>query len=474
MLEPAQRAGEGEGGAFAQRDPVRGPEVACDSGPGEGVGGTVSGFPFQETDDTAGGDETTDGGSRPGGEGARVPAELNESLARLEMNTLEVKLYLDSIDQRISRMEPRLEEMRPAGVQAADAGGSEAGASQDEAADEEEFPLPTPGPSTTERRRRAQGVPVERRRAPIAAAPESAAARWPWELRGRPGRGLKRVQALLLAVGLAAVVGVAVWGTHGGARLKDGRATDGAAAGVSGIGEGPGGSQLPSGGTTGQGKAVIEQGVAAPVDRGLGVSGAGTALSGLAGTGGPGPALGLVHGVGSSATVNADAAAGGGASEVFPGGTAPGGQAAIGGSEMGAASDSGPAGSGSAGGGSTGVEVPPAAVPASPRGGKAGRAGSTPARRVNVSSGVMAGNLIYSTPAVYPKGFAGMFHTQGSVVLQAIISKSGRVQDLRVISGHFMLRGAAKDAVKTWRYRPYYVKGSAVEVATIVSVDFRR
>ncbi|WP_433963972.1 hypothetical protein [Tunturiibacter gelidiferens] len=34
---------------------------------------------------------------------------LTESLTRLELNSLEVKFYLDSIDQRISRMEPRLE-----------------------------------------------------------------------------------------------------------------------------------------------------------------------------------------------------------------------------------------------------------------------------------------------------------------------------------------------------------------------------
>ncbi len=86
----------------------------------------------------------------------------------------------------------------------------------------------------------------------------------------------------------------------------------------------------------------------------------------------------------------------------------------------------------------------------------------------------MAGNLIYSRPPTYPKGLAGLFHTQGQVVLQAIISKNGRVQNLRVISGHYMLRGAAKDAVRTWRYRPYSIHGVPVEVATIISVEFHR
>ncbi len=86
----------------------------------------------------------------------------------------------------------------------------------------------------------------------------------------------------------------------------------------------------------------------------------------------------------------------------------------------------------------------------------------------------MAGNLIYSRQPVYPKGLIGLFHPEGKVVMQAIVSKSGHIEDLRVLSGHFVLRGPAKDAVRTWRYRPYYINGNAVEVATIVSVEFHK
>ena len=86
----------------------------------------------------------------------------------------------------------------------------------------------------------------------------------------------------------------------------------------------------------------------------------------------------------------------------------------------------------------------------------------------------MAGNLVYSPQPNYPKGFAGLFRMEGEVVMQAIISRNGRVEDLRVLSGHVMLRGSAKDAVRTWRYRPYTVNGNPVEVATIVSVEFHR
>ncbi len=102
---------------------------------------------------------------------AAVPAGVNESLARLEMNSLEVKLYLDSIDQRISRMEPRLEEMRssePVAALPAE------GTPQPRPVVAEGEPLL----STTERRRRVQGVPVERRRSPHALQEEEEGESW--------------------------------------------------------------------------------------------------------------------------------------------------------------------------------------------------------------------------------------------------------------------------------------------------------
>ena len=93
-------------------------------------------------------------------------------------------------------------------------------------------------------------------------------------------------------------------------------------------------------------------------------------------------------------------------------------------------------------------------------------------RRVTVSSGVMAANLIQSEPPKYPK-VAVLAHMQGSVVLQAVISKVGDVESVRVIKGHYMLRGAAANAVRGWKYRPFLLNGKPVEVATIVTVNFQ-
>ncbi len=92
-------------------------------------------------------------------------------------------------------------------------------------------------------------------------------------------------------------------------------------------------------------------------------------------------------------------------------------------------------------------------------------------RTIDVSSGVMASKLVSATPPAYPK-LATLIHMQGQVVMQAIIAENGTVQSLQVLQGHHLLRNAAKNAVRSWRYHPYLIDDKPVEVATIVTVDF--
>ncbi len=90
---------------------------------------------------------------------------------------------------------------------------------------------------------------------------------------------------------------------------------------------------------------------------------------------------------------------------------------------------------------------------------------------LNVLSGVMAGYLLAKTLPQYP-AIAKAAHIQGIVVLQATISKSGSIQNLRVVSGPPMLQQAAMDAVRSWRYKPYLLNGEPVEVETTINVVF--
>ncbi|MFZ0731826.1 MAG: TonB family protein [Candidatus Sulfotelmatobacter sp.] len=92
-------------------------------------------------------------------------------------------------------------------------------------------------------------------------------------------------------------------------------------------------------------------------------------------------------------------------------------------------------------------------------------------QRVRVSSGVSQGLLIRKVAPSYPP-LARQARIQGSVVLQAQISKEGTIQNLQLISGHPMLAPAAIEAVKQWRYRPYLLNGEPVEVETTIQVNF--
>ena len=92
-------------------------------------------------------------------------------------------------------------------------------------------------------------------------------------------------------------------------------------------------------------------------------------------------------------------------------------------------------------------------------------------QRVRVSQGVTQGLLLHQVRPTYPT-LARTARIQGSVLLQAEISKDGNIQNLRVISGHPMLIQAALDAVKQWKYKPYYLNGEPVEVETQITVNF--
>jgi len=92
-------------------------------------------------------------------------------------------------------------------------------------------------------------------------------------------------------------------------------------------------------------------------------------------------------------------------------------------------------------------------------------------QRVRVSQGVTQGLLIRKVQPAYPP-LARQARIQGSVQLQAEISKDGTIENLRLISGHPMLAPAAIEAVKQWRYKPYILNGEPVEVETQITVNF--
>jgi TonB family protein len=106
-------------------------------------------------------------------------------------------------------------------------------------------------------------------------------------------------------------------------------------------------------------------------------------------------------------------------------------------------------------------DLPDAAVPAS----------VAPHSYFTVASGIMASSLIYSPQPEYPR-LARLSHVRGQVILQAVVARDGSVSTVRALRGNPLLRGAAENAVRQWRFRPYRLDGHAVDVATIITIGF--
>ncbi len=94
-----------------------------------------------------------------------------------------------------------------------------------------------------------------------------------------------------------------------------------------------------------------------------------------------------------------------------------------------------------------------------------------PTTRTFRTSSMLEGSLIRRVQPVYPPLARGA-RIQGSVVLVAIISKAGTIENLHALSGPPLLVPAAIDAVSRWRYRPYILNSEPIEVETQITVNF--
>ena len=94
-----------------------------------------------------------------------------------------------------------------------------------------------------------------------------------------------------------------------------------------------------------------------------------------------------------------------------------------------------------------------------------------PGKPARVSAGVMAGNAISQPAPVYPVE-AKAAHVQGVVVLHAVISKTGDVKDLAVVSGPPELMVPSIDSVRQWKYKPYLLNGEPTAVETTININY--
>ncbi len=89
-----------------------------------------------------------------------------------------------------------------------------------------------------------------------------------------------------------------------------------------------------------------------------------------------------------------------------------------------------------------------------------------------ISQGVSEGILEHLVTPIYPRQ-ALPLRLEGPVVLEAVVSENGRLENIKAVSGHSLLARAAIDAVRQWRYRPYLLNGKPVRMQTKITVNFK-
>ena len=94
-------------------------------------------------------------------------------------------------------------------------------------------------------------------------------------------------------------------------------------------------------------------------------------------------------------------------------------------------------------------------------------------QKIRVGGSVQALRLIQQTKPVYPPDLQAQ-GVEGSVELTAIVSKDGRVIDLRVTkAAERAFAEAAMQAVWHWVYQPERLNGEPVECVTTITIDFQ-
>jgi protein TonB len=91
--------------------------------------------------------------------------------------------------------------------------------------------------------------------------------------------------------------------------------------------------------------------------------------------------------------------------------------------------------------------------------------------RAHVQLSPSSAQVVSRVDPTYPL-LAKQMKVQGAVILEALISKNGSIQDIQVLSGPAILSEAAREAVKQWHFKPYYQSGRPVETEARITVNF--
>ena len=91
---------------------------------------------------------------------------------------------------------------------------------------------------------------------------------------------------------------------------------------------------------------------------------------------------------------------------------------------------------------------------------------------VRVASTVLQGKAAERRTPAYPR-LAVIARIEGPVSVEVVISPEGRVEAARAVSGHPLLKPAAIEAARGWRFQPTLLNGTPVRVTGIITFVFK-
>ena len=97
---------------------------------------------------------------------------------------------------------------------------------------------------------------------------------------------------------------------------------------------------------------------------------------------------------------------------------------------------------------------------------------SEPAAPIPIGGDVKPAKLLKSVQPIYPQ-MARTQHVSGNVQIDALIDADGNVSAMKVLSGPALLRDAALQSLKQWKYQPAELDGKPTSMHLTVVLQFR-
>ncbi|HZS06641.1 MAG TPA: TonB family protein [Blastocatellia bacterium] len=94
-----------------------------------------------------------------------------------------------------------------------------------------------------------------------------------------------------------------------------------------------------------------------------------------------------------------------------------------------------------------------------------------PPKKVNISGGVLQGNAIRRVQPPYPP-IAKAARAAGAVQVAVEINEDGDVTSASAVGGHPLLREAAVQAARQWKFKPTLLSGVPVKVSGVLTFNF--